>query len=159
MSLGLWKYDRVTGYWQRERSVTPETAAHWLEVFRHDEPREFFKVSKVRPSKSPPGHEPIHRQRNPGPARHSAAWDRCVRDVKRKGSAVSPYAVCTASLQELSFRGKNPVRDPAHRKLVSQLKKHFEMDERALRKKNPSRRRGSWPKGKMLPHLKRFVFK
>jgi hypothetical protein len=47
---------------------------------------------------------------------HSPAWDRCVEDVRKKGSAVSPEAVCTASLKELSYRGKNPL--PALRKVL-----------------------------------------
>jgi hypothetical protein len=28
-----------------------------------------------------------------------AKWDRCVHDVKKKGTAYNPYAVCTAQLQ------------------------------------------------------------
>ena len=38
--------------------------------------------------------------------RHSKKWDDCVRDVKASGSAVDPYAVCTASLKRK--RKKNP---------------------------------------------------
>jgi hypothetical protein len=34
---------------------------------------------------------------------HSAKWDRCVRKVSRKGTAVSPYAVCTKALGKKSF--------------------------------------------------------
>jgi len=63
------------------------------------------------------------RESNPGPRRHSAKWDRCVKDVKRKGSAVSPYAVCTSRVG------------------------------------NPSPRRGPWPRGKVPPHLRKFLFK
>lgn len=41
--------------------------------------------------------------------KHSAKWDQCVRDVKKRGTAVSPHAVCTAALQELALR---PRRNP-----------------------------------------------
>lgn len=34
----------------------------------------------------------------PGRNRHTAKFDRCVRDVKRSGGAVNPYAVCTRAL-------------------------------------------------------------
>ena len=34
----------------------------------------------------------------PGKKRHSAKFDRCVRDVKKRGSAVDPFAVCQAAL-------------------------------------------------------------
>lgn len=44
-------------------------------------------------------------------AKHSAKWDRCVRDVRRKGTSVDPQAVCTAALREMSYRRKNPLKD------------------------------------------------
>jgi len=34
---------------------------------------------------------------------HSAKWDRCVAKVKRKGTSVNPYAVCTSRLGRKSF--------------------------------------------------------
>jgi len=34
---------------------------------------------------------------------HSARWDRCVKKVARKKSAVNPFAVCTKSLGKKSF--------------------------------------------------------
>jgi hypothetical protein len=37
---------------------------------------------------------------------HTAKWDRCVKKVKAKGTAVSPYAVCTAKLKGKSFLKK-----------------------------------------------------
>jgi len=37
--------------------------------------------------------------------KHTAKWDRCVGDVKRRGTAVDPAAVCTAAL---SRRRRNP---------------------------------------------------
>ncbi len=49
----LWKYNRVTGIWSPQRSVTDETAEQWLRVFRSDEPDEFFTVSTRKPSGKP----------------------------------------------------------------------------------------------------------
>jgi hypothetical protein len=34
---------------------------------------------------------------------HTAKWDRCVKKVRAKGTAISPYAVCSARLKEKSF--------------------------------------------------------
>jgi hypothetical protein len=34
---------------------------------------------------------------------HSAKWDRCVKKVSKKGTAVNPYAVCTRSLGKKSY--------------------------------------------------------
>ena len=48
------------------------------------------------------------RQSNPGRRKHSAKWDRCVVDVRRKGGAAVPEAVCT---KVLGSRAYNP-RDP-----------------------------------------------
>jgi len=137
----LWKYNRITGYWEHVRAVTPETASRWLEIFSADEPNEYFKLGKVKPRD-----KPTIRRKNPGPRHvHTKAWDRCVRDVKRKGTAVDPYAVCTAALGEMGIlkahrnRGPihNPVRDPEHRKLLARLSKHFQSDERAAKVVRP----------------------
>lgn len=81
----------------------------------------------------------LERQRelmsNPGPRHHSAKWDRCVKEVKARGSAVSPYAVCTAALNEI---GRNPMpRDPEHRQLTQQLIRHFRADEASLQALKP----------------------
>lgn len=35
----------------------------------------------------------------PGKGKHSDKWDRCVKDVKAKGSAANAYAVCTSSTE------------------------------------------------------------
>lgn len=35
---------------------------------------------------------------------HTAKWNRCVEDVETKGTAYSPYAVCTKKLGRKSFR-------------------------------------------------------
>lgn len=37
---------------------------------------------------------------------HTEKFDRCVRDVKKKGTAVSAYAVCTKSLGKKAFLKK-----------------------------------------------------
>ncbi|MGI0130336.1 MAG: hypothetical protein ACREEC_09345 [Thermoplasmata archaeon] len=40
----------------------------------------------------------------PGRRRHSAAFDRMVRAIQRKGGATNAYAVATARLGRKSFR-------------------------------------------------------
>jgi hypothetical protein len=37
-------------------------------------------------------------KKNPGRKHHSAKWRRCVRKVKKRGGAASPYAVCTKAV-------------------------------------------------------------
>ena len=37
---------------------------------------------------------------------HTAKWDSCVKDVRKKGTAVNPYAVCTSKLGKKSFLKK-----------------------------------------------------
>jgi len=37
---------------------------------------------------------------------HTVKWDSCVRKVKRKGTAVNPFAVCTSQLGKSSFTKK-----------------------------------------------------
>jgi len=49
MNKVLWKYNRITGFWVSQRTVTSETEATWLKVFQADEPSEKFKVAKNRP--------------------------------------------------------------------------------------------------------------
>lgn len=45
------------------------------------------------------------RDRNPGPRSvHTAKWDRCVKEVRKRGTAADPYAVCTAAMGELAVR-------------------------------------------------------
>jgi hypothetical protein len=44
--------------------------------------------------------------------KHSAGWDRCVRDVRKKGIARSPEAVCTRVLGKSAYvkgRARNPL--------------------------------------------------
>jgi len=51
--IGLWKYNKITGYWNLERQCAAETADQWLEVFQKDEPDEIFKLSLRKPSGRP----------------------------------------------------------------------------------------------------------
>ena len=52
-SMNLWKYNKVTGYWNAQRTVTPESAQAWLAIFQHDEPTEYFCIRKHKPSNAP----------------------------------------------------------------------------------------------------------
>ena len=52
-SLRLWKWGKITGLWRVERTVTEETAQDWLKVFEKLEPKEYFKLSKNKPSIHP----------------------------------------------------------------------------------------------------------
>lgn len=45
------------------------------------------------------------------PAKKSAKFERCVRAVKKKGTAVNPWAVCHASLKKT---GRDPSNKPVH---------------------------------------------
>lgn len=45
----LWKYNPVSGLWKSERTVTPETKDKWLEIFKKDDPKAKFIVSKNKP--------------------------------------------------------------------------------------------------------------
>ena len=54
-----------------------------------------------------------------GPSIHSAKWDECVADVKAKDSGKNAYAICTAKLNEESF--KSQFKDLAYAK--SEIKK------------------------------------
>ena len=50
---GLYKFNKRSGYWDRKRSVTPETKDQWLAIFKKDEPEEHFITSKNRPKHNP----------------------------------------------------------------------------------------------------------
>jgi len=50
---GLYKFNKRSGYWDRQRSVTPETKDQWLDHFKKDEPEEHFITSKNRPKHNP----------------------------------------------------------------------------------------------------------
>ena len=51
--IGLWQYNKITGYWKLERMCAPELADQWLERFQKDEPEETFKLSLRKPSGRP----------------------------------------------------------------------------------------------------------
>jgi len=55
---------------------------------------------------------PRNRNKNPGRRKHSAKWDRTVAAIKKKGSAVDPYAVATAQMGKRSYL-RNPPRGSA----------------------------------------------
>ena len=48
-SLRLWKLNEITGLWDYQRTVTPETADEWRRIFQIDEPKATFVVSKNKP--------------------------------------------------------------------------------------------------------------
>jgi len=50
-ALQLWKFNKVTGLWVPQRTVTWETADKWLDIYQRDEPGEMFKVSFNKPRK------------------------------------------------------------------------------------------------------------
>ena len=45
----LWKYNKITGFWNVVRSVTPDIAVEWLMVWQKDEPKETFVISTRKP--------------------------------------------------------------------------------------------------------------
>lgn len=49
----LWRFNSITGYWKAERTVSTDTAQSWLEIFKADEPKAVFKLSKNRPDEVP----------------------------------------------------------------------------------------------------------
>jgi len=51
--MGLYRYNKVTGYWKLEREVTPETKDKWLDIFTKDSPKDHFVVSSKKPTKNP----------------------------------------------------------------------------------------------------------
>lgn len=52
-NLSLWRYNKITGIWKLERSVTPETKDKWLEIFKKDSPGEDYVIASKKPSKKP----------------------------------------------------------------------------------------------------------
>jgi hypothetical protein len=49
----LWRYNRITGYWEYVRDCYKENTASWLRIFSGDEPETVFKASRNRPSGRP----------------------------------------------------------------------------------------------------------
>jgi hypothetical protein len=45
----LWKLNERTGYWDYQRSVTPEDADEWRRRFQVDEPTAVFHISAGKP--------------------------------------------------------------------------------------------------------------
>ena len=51
--MGLYRYNKITGYWKLEREVTPETKDKWLDIFTKDSPKDHFVISSKKPTKNP----------------------------------------------------------------------------------------------------------
>ena len=51
----LWRFNQVTGYWVYQRTCAPGTENAWLTIFKRDDPKGFFKLSKNKPSRNPVG--------------------------------------------------------------------------------------------------------
>lgn len=51
--MNLWKYNPITGCWRIERMCDEATAATWLELFRSDEPKAYFALSRFSPRIDP----------------------------------------------------------------------------------------------------------
>lgn len=59
------------------------------------------------------------RLKNPG-RRHSKTWDRCVKAVRKSGTAANPYAVCTSSVRRGNPRRKHRRNPGGQRVLMAQ---------------------------------------
>lgn len=46
---GLWSYSEITGYWKLRRICALDNAETWLLIFKEDEPKVTFKLSKTKP--------------------------------------------------------------------------------------------------------------
>ncbi len=55
----LWRYNKVTGYWNVERTCTHETMEQWHRIYSEDEPGEYFYLTA---SNRKPRHSPIPKQ-------------------------------------------------------------------------------------------------
>jgi len=83
----LWQYSKVTGYWRIARDVTPETAQHWLAIYRKDEPNEHFKVSARRPINNPTRGAPKREKNKRRPCVRKVTRARPARSRKRARAA------------------------------------------------------------------------
>lgn len=52
-AIALWRYNKTTGFWEWVRSCDTALSKQWLEVFKKDEPKAFFKLAKNRPNLKP----------------------------------------------------------------------------------------------------------
>ena len=53
-NLQLFKYNKITGYWTHEKTISNQNdAKKWLDIFKEDEPNEHFMVSKNKPNHNP----------------------------------------------------------------------------------------------------------
>lgn len=51
--ISLWKYNKITGVWNYQRTCLVETSQQWLGIFQKDVPGETFKLSKYAPKGRP----------------------------------------------------------------------------------------------------------
>ena len=121
--LGLWRRNRVTGYWVRERDVTPETQAQWLEIFKRDAPGEQFKISATKPRD---GQQPdtshlvaIHARLDREKARFRAATN----EKERKFRAVQVSQAEKELAAEMRFLGmkSSPLPNMSNEELLREL--------------------------------------
>ena len=92
------------GVWHIKK--TNSSYGNWI-ARKDDSPNETIYAMKLSDMDRKLGEwEAAHpRSHNPGRKKvHTAKWDRCVKDVRKKGTAVDPYAVCTAAMGELAIR-------------------------------------------------------
>jgi hypothetical protein len=55
--MNLYRYNRLSGIWDQQRTVAIDTANEWLAKFQRDEPEESFRVSRntpIGPPRTPP---------------------------------------------------------------------------------------------------------
>lgn len=101
----LWKYNRRSGLWDHQRTVTPETRQAWMKIFQRDEPSETFKLAQYKPRQPP-------------------------KKYKAFGSSTQP--VCSTSGRKLSWADRREIRE-RHRMIRAtgaqqgNVKKRFRM--------------------------------
>ena len=98
---GLYKYNKITGMWVHQRSVTPETKDQWLYHFKKDEPNEHFVVSKNKPNHNPLKKEDFYGAVVPSPLIHDKPTM-----VKKKKKVDEAFVTETEAWQKKE--GKNP---------------------------------------------------
>jgi hypothetical protein len=88
----LWKFNKVSGYWNHIRSCNATNCAQWLAVFERDEPDEFFRIAKRKPNDNP------RMKANPSP-RHADEIEAAAK-LQTDFSGHSPGNVDTVTVPE-----------------------------------------------------------
>lgn len=68
---------------------------------------------------------------------HTKAFDRCVRQVRKRGDAANPYAVCSSSLGKTAVKKshrRNPKKRVSTRRMPPALAKYWRARNRRLAK-------------------------